>query len=70
MFHPVVFIPLRSLIHVKPIVNEELSSSPEVLASFDRRNLPEARMEGVHPLAVGTEAVIHFVSQGGAVVLS
>ena len=47
---------------------EELVPLPQVLASFNGGHLPIAGMQGVNPLAVGIEAVIDFVSQGGRVV--
>ena len=47
---------------------EELVPFPQVLACFDGRDFPVAGMESVNPLAVGIEAVINFVSQGGRVV--
>ena len=68
MFRPKVFVPLWGLVHIKAVMYEELVPLPQVLAGFDGGNLPVAGMQGVNPLAVGIEAVIDFVSQGGRVV--
>ena len=68
LHHPELFVPLRRLVHVKPVVYEELVVSAQRLQGADGGDLAVAGVEGVHPLAVRLEAVVHLVGQRGAVV--
>ena len=68
LHHPELFVPLGRLVHVKPVVYEELVVSAQRLQGADGGDLAVAGVEGVHPLAVRLEAVVHLVGQRGAVV--
>ena len=67
---PRVFIPLRGLVHIKSIVNEQFLPSLEILQSLNSGNFSIAGVKGMDPFTVGLEAVIDFVGQCCAVIFS
>ena len=65
---PEVKIPLRSLFHINPIMNEQLFPLFHLLDSDNSGYLSIARVEGVGPLTVWVKTMVYLVCKGGGVV--
>ena len=65
---PEVCIPLRSLLHINPIMNKQFFPLLHLPNSDNSGYLSIARVEGVGPLTVRVKTMVYLVCKGGGVV--